>query len=117
MNFNTPCDKACLYRVEGITYAAPLNEYDERCGEGRSELVTHKFEILKETPCGVWISYGCDKKFVNLNSVKQFASRTLEDANRQFIYRKRRQITILKSQSKQAEKYLRMAEGNLYELT
>jgi len=59
----------------------------------------HEYDSIRDTKCGVWIlQSGGVKKFVNLEKVKQYASKTPEDAKINFLARKKRQICILESQ-------------------
>ena len=59
----------------------------------------HEYESIRQTKCGAWILLSGDKKkFVNLDAIKQFASKTKEDAKYGFLRRKERQIKILSSQ-------------------
>lgn len=66
-------------------------------------LTLQKFKILKRTKCGVWIDSYNKQKFVNLERNKKFACATPEEALQSFIYRKKRQISILTSQLNEAE--------------
>lgn len=70
-----------------------------------------KYRILSYTKCGVWIAYGCSKKFVNLERVKKFACKTLEDALDSFIARKRSQVRIYSARLKDAEEALHIAKN------
>lgn len=68
-----------------------------------------EYPIIKTTTCGAWIyAYG-KKKFVNLQRKKKFACATVEDAYESFIYRKQRQIEILKKSLENAEMALSIA--------
>lgn len=95
-----------LYRVEGVTYAAYYDEWDDNRGIGRSELVTRTYPVTRRTPKGAWINMCGEKKFVNLTAHKKFACETVEDARESFRQRKRRQIGILSAQLRQAKMYL-----------
>ena len=87
-----------LYRFE--------QEYDER----GVEIVLRRYKIISHTKCGVWINLFFDKdKFVNQNARKQYASKTKKQALEQFIYRKRRHVSILDNQLMWANKALKMA--------
>lgn len=84
------------YRVEIQRWAAPCDEYGYSEG-GRTCLELHEFEILKETPKGVWIDYGL-RRFVLRDSKRQFASPTPELALAKFLKRKEKHLAILKTQ-------------------
>ena len=92
-----------FYRYEDYKYAAPLNEYDEPKSSSYVSIECMEFEVIKETKCGVWIyAYG-NKKFVNTNARKQYASKTKEKAKECFIARKKRYISILSAKISSAE--------------
>ena len=64
-----------------------------------SAVYLHEYESIRETKCGVWILTGDkSKKFVNLTCMKQYASESVEEAKRGFLARKKRHLSILKSQ-------------------
>jgi hypothetical protein len=69
-----------------------------------SHVFLHEFDVVRETPCGAWIqhSYG-KKRFINLRCVKQWASKTPEEAKKNFLARKKRQISILEHQLQDAK--------------
>lgn len=81
-----------------------LYRYEQQYFETYQELICYEFDVLKETKCGVWISclgfartYSQSRKFINLKSNKKWACTTKEEALRQFLYRKERQLVILNS--------------------
>ena len=103
-----------LYRIDGIQYAAPLDEFENPCGKGRIELFERRFEITKRTPCGAWIflhGWNDEKKFVNLKATKKYACETIEDARQSFIARKKRQIRILTARLNDANDFLIIAQN------
>lgn len=103
-----------LYRIDGIQYAAPLDEFENSCRKGRIELFERKFEIAKRTPCGAWIfihGWNDEKKFVNLKATKKYACETIEDAKQSFIARKKRQIRILTARLNDANYFLTIAQN------
>jgi hypothetical protein len=69
------------------------------------EIELEEYPILKRTPKGVWIDtgYSIGKKFVNLTARKQFACETIEEAKKSFLARKKKQISILTHQIREAE--------------
>jgi len=78
----------------------------------RTSLTREEFEVVKTTPCGVWITDDRFKpRFINLQRRKQWANKTPEEALEAFKARKRRQIKILFSQLLEAKKALAVAEG------
>ena len=74
-----------------------MYRYDQHIDENGSVTVRLlKFNVIRETACGVWVSLWPGKKrFINTNARKQFAYSTIEQAREAFIARKRRHIAIL----------------------
>lgn len=84
---------------------------------GQVHIDLEKYEVLRETPKGYWISRIWDylfafnpieykertKKWVKKHSFNSFAYTSKEAARRNFIARKRTQIKILESQLNQAK--------------
>jgi hypothetical protein len=78
--------------------------------------VSHlKFEVLKETPKGVWIDYCFDKRFILNKCKKQFASPTVEIAIEKFKKRNARYQQILRARLKSAEEALLYVENYHFE--
>lgn len=72
-----------------------------------------KFRVIKETPCGYWISLFesfDDKKWVSKVAKKRYAYPTDIEALTSFKARKRRQIEILQAQINQAKAALSFAD-------
>jgi len=93
-----------LYRIEAIR--------DDYGILACAELKIRKYSIIKKTKCGVWIKeyeFGNfnDKRFVNLERRKQYASETLEKSLDCFYHKKRRQVEILTAQLEWAERQFR----------
>ena len=103
-----PVNEEFWYRYEVRNYAPPVDEFDNICGSGRSELVCEKLRVLRHTPKGVRLAGG---RFVLRGARKRFAAPTKEEARQSLIARKRRQIKILQAQLRHAELCLAMAEG------
>lgn len=73
----------------------------------------YKYEVIKETKCGVWIAlnrHAGKKRFVNLNSVKKYAYPTLKEAREGYLQRKKAQVRICTSKLELAWKALELAE-------
>lgn len=74
--------------------------------KSKAQLVVMRYRIVKETPCGVWISFFNRKhaKFVCLRyksggvTTKRFACLTIEEARISFIKRKQHHILHLQAQ-------------------
>ncbi len=68
--------------------------------------------LLRETPCGYWISYsGTEflKNWVSKKGLRRKWCQTKEEALKNFIARKKRQIDILESRLDQAREALSIA--------
>lgn len=108
-------DPKKLYRVEAVSYAAIQPYADQVSGDGEwyttdPALEVFDFDIIRETPCGATVSYSHGStKWVDLQPGKQWASRTVEEALRQFEARRKSQIWILKKQLSRAERELALA--------
>lgn len=95
------------YSIHDITYAPPLDEWDNPVGVGRTDYTVRKYEVVKVTKCGVWVTMqpfgGDDRRFILLSATKRLAQPTLEAAVTSFKARKDRQISILNAQINRAE--------------
>lgn len=91
------------FRIENHQVSSGVDEFDNPVGPGRTELYLHSYEVLKETPKGVWIQAYGTKKFILQNARKKFACPTIEEAIESFIARKKRQIRILSGQLENAK--------------
>lgn len=59
-----------------------------------------EFEVIKHTPCGVWIKLWANKKkFILNNTHKKWACPTIELAKESFIKRKEKQYKIYKARA------------------
>ena len=75
-----------------------------------------RYRVVKETPCGAWIDESDwvitrKNRFVNLKSQKKFATVTKEEALKQFIYRKSKQVSILSGQLELVKAALELAKN------
>lgn len=105
-------DTQHLWRVEAVSYSTVIDAEREEYGSTAPRLELFLVSIKHWTPCGArllsWRSYG--PVWVDLRSgAKQWASRTPEEALRQFELRRRKQINILKRQLLRAERELVLA--------
>lgn len=83
------------YRYEERHYAPPVDEFDNICGPGRTEVVLIKYSVIRHTPKGVWLSIG---RFVLHGARKRYACPTEKEARESFLARKKRQLRILNHQ-------------------
>lgn len=98
------------HRVTFQCYASSVDEFDRPYGTGTISLIYHQFEVVKETPKGVWLDIGFgEKKFVLKSSKRQWASPTKDVAMQKFIRRKQRHVAILKAQIYNIERALALA--------
>jgi hypothetical protein len=101
--------KNYLYRYQEQSYSNGVDQFDDSLPSYQLKVNLHKYQIIKETPKGVWIKRNYIKdKFILLTAKKKFACRTKEEALESFIARKNRQIEILSGQleiAKLAKKY------------
>lgn len=103
------------YRYDGTTYAS-LDEFDDVC-EGRTVITLDKIPVLKHTPKGVWLEMSFDeKRFVLRDARKRYACPTKREALESLVARKRRQISILETQTRRAKLVLALAERQLQEM-
>jgi hypothetical protein len=96
------------YRFDDIQFAPPLDQFERPSGIGRLIVQRSTYKVLKVTPTGVWLSYGCGKRFCKAGAKRKFACATEAEAIESFKARKRRQIFILRSQLFRAEQSLEL---------
>ena len=80
------------YRMEGVQYAPPIDDFGNLSGPSRIDVVIHQYEVSHHTPCGVRLESG---KVVLHRHKKKFACATVEEAKQCFLAKKNRQIKIL----------------------
>lgn len=103
-------NRECLYRIQDIVYASPIDEFGNITGLPRIDVEIIKYKITSRTKKGVWIFYNFNDKgkFVNLSCKKKFACETIEEARISFIKRKERQRIILSRQLYQVDTSLNL---------
>jgi hypothetical protein len=82
------------YRYADIRYSNGIDEFEHSLGYF-IDVVLRTFEVTRQTPKGVWINYGHDKRFILENARKKFACATKEEALESFLARKKRQRSLL----------------------
>jgi len=105
-----PVEGQKVYRYIQVNYAAPLDEFENPIGKGRTAVELREFDIISMTPKGVWIDGDERKKFINMEARRKFACLTKEAALESFIARKERHILILLNQAEAAKKALYLAK-------
>lgn len=87
------------YSIHDVTYAPPVDEFDNPIGTGRTDYLVRQFRVVKVTPKGVWVTAtpfpGDDRRFILMSATKRLAHPTLEAAVTSFKARKDRQMSIL----------------------
>ena len=93
-----------LFRIEAVSYAQS-DEYGDFVRSSTPALEVSAYPVAKWTECGATLKIwsGARPKWVDLRPGKQWASRTIEEAVRQFEQRRARQIWILQRQLASAE--------------
>ena len=95
-----------FYRYEDKRHCS-IDEFDDINGS-YVKIYLLQYDVIKKTPKGVWISYSLDfngnyKKFILLTARKKYANSTKEKALNDYLYRKKRQVQILKSRLNNAK--------------
>ncbi len=102
------------YRFEDYRVSGGINEFGEPDGPSYTEIRMREFQVTKYTPKGVWLhGAGWDggKKFVLRDARKRYACPTIEEAGESFLARKKRQLSILISQSQSVREAINKFEG------
>lgn len=102
-----------MWRVEMVVWAAPLNEYDEPSGPGRTSVRAVEYAVVKRTPKGVRLNI--DNKFVSSTARRRWACPTVEEAVESFLARKAREASILKARLKRIEEAVALAKSGQIE--
>ena len=98
------------YRVEDYQTAAPVDEFERVCGPSETHLRLRRFEVIKTTPCGVWLATFDGPRFTRRDARKRFACPTLAEAIESFQARKKRQAAILMARAAAATKTLDLSK-------
>lgn len=85
------------YRLEDKLVSVVIDAEREIFGS-RVEVWTLKYDVVRHTPKGFWITLGFgDRRFVLRGARKKYACLTLEEAKQSFLARKKRQRRILQA--------------------
>ena len=99
-------EREVMYRYETGHFIEPL--FPDEDGE---PIPPSEYTVLRHTPQGKWVGIGArGERFVLNNSKKRFAHETKEAALESFIYRKKKQLKILRAQIDRVEEALRAAQ-------
>lgn len=92
-----------MVRAEARRYSVVVDAEAERFGTSGPRLELYYFRVLRLTPCGVWIDVWGTERFVLLGATKKWACKTTDEALASLVARKRRQVSILTRQLREAE--------------
>lgn len=95
------------YRYEDSLVHAWDYEY-ETIAHSRVVVNLREFDVLKNTPCGVWLDVFGTKRFVKTKARKRWACPTKEEARESFLARKGKQKRILNSQLDRVERAIQI---------
>lgn len=96
-----------LYRIESFTEWVDEDTH-------RVKLRVDKYQVINVTPKGYTIAlkgWPQVKRFVNSSSKKKFACVTIEEAEKCFLARKRRETAILSARLDHIEKAVKLVKG------
>lgn len=109
--------KEIFYRYYDQRYAAPLDEYDNPCGNGALEIHCSEYPVVKHTAKSILLKVGygfnAETKWMRIGARKVFAAPTKKEALYHFIKRKERQILIYKNRLNDAKEAKALAEREL----
>jgi hypothetical protein len=94
-----------VYYYRYIEYGS-ANSEGEPLSFASVSLVLEILELVKKTPCGVWLNYGytgAKNKFVLDYATKKYAHSTKEKAYESFLARKQKQLKIYKQKVRTIE--------------
>lgn len=114
-----------MWRANEKRYSVTVDAEAERYGT-KIEIELTWYRIISYTPKGVWISLSWffdnptpeslaegEKRFINFDHTKRFASASPKDAIEQFMHRRRKQFLILQRQADLALSLFLSAENRL----
>lgn len=114
-----------MWRANEKRYSVVVDVEREQYGS-KIEIELTWYRIISYTPKGVWISLAFqfgdfkaedmtsdDKRFINFDHTKRFASASPKDAIEQFMHRRRKQFLILQRQADLALSLFLSAENRL----
>lgn len=102
-------DAEYFYRYTDDRYSNGVDQFDDPLPGYNLRLLLSQYRVIKRTPKGAWINNYGEKKFVLLTARKRYACPTKEEALECFIFRKKRQLSILSSKVRQVEQAIELA--------
>lgn len=106
------------WRIDDCSYAT-FDEWGDSYSTG-PRIEAHAFEVVRETPKGVWLRRGwlfATEQWVGVNWKRRFAAPTVEEAFKDYIARRERQRAICQAQADRAERLRDKATQMLATLT
>ena len=95
-----------LYRFDSHNVSNGVDMFDDPLPGHTVVVNIEKHVVIRRTPKGAWISsfsHYKGERFILLTARKQFASNTIKEAKNQFIFRKRKYISILEDKINDTE--------------
>lgn len=104
-----------LYRYNGHAYSyGGFTEWGEyKHSHSTYKVQLHEYGVIKETPKGFWIEGDMtqEKRFVRKEGIKKYAAQTKEEALKDFIARRKKQISIFEARLSRAKIELEISEA------
>lgn len=101
--------------MPGIRQGMVLYRAENMIDRMTGRICVYEIIVTKETPKGYWIDDG--EKWVSKTATKRYAYPTHKEAIHSFLHRKRRQVAILKTSLKNANKFYSLAHAEYAVLT
>ena len=104
-----------LYRYNGHAYSHGGYDIDGEYKHSYSsyKVLLREYGVIRETPKGFWIESDdimLEKKFVRKEGIKKYAAQTKEEALKDFIARRKKQISIFESRLARAKCELEISQ-------
>lgn len=82
------------YRYVDVTYAAPVDEWDNICGPSRTVTVLREYPVIKLTPQGAQLRVDLSTRWAKRDCIRHFACPTKAEAGESYLARKKKQLGI-----------------------
>lgn len=105
------------YRANDTQYAGGVDEFGDVIPGDRGPIGIRidKYEVAKQTPCGVQLDLGYRRRFVRKDSYRRWACPTEDEALASLLARRRRQASIYEARAKQADRVVAIVENMIAE--
>lgn len=101
------------FRYEDVRYSVMNDDYGDSFSV-HTKVELRKYPVIKHTATGAWIKGPTGKRFVKRECRKRFAAPTLALAKESFVARKKKQAAIYRARADNAERAIRMINGDLW---